>query len=178
MLKSRCTLLLLSFVSMVSLQAAPSALPAREKEALLKEARTLQKALETGDPEPIIKKTHPAILKLFEGSQRTFEITTRHVLKEMGKQGVKIESLTVGEPSQAYTAGDEQICFVPTTTVVAINGQRAKSVAFLIAIRKMPIGQWLFLDAASLRNNPDLLATLFPALPKDAKLPPLTVEKL
>jgi hypothetical protein len=179
MLKTRFILPLLSLASLVSLRAAaPTVLPAREKDALMKEVRIVQKALESGEADPIIKKTHPAILKLFQGSQENFENTTRHVLVQMEKQGVKIESLTVGEPTAAYTAGDEQICFVPTTTVVSMNGQRAKSTAFLIAARKTPIGQWLFLDAASLRNNPELLATLFPALPKDVQTPPISVEKL
>ena len=76
-----------------------------------------------------------------------------------------------------YPAGEEEVCFVPRTSVVEIGGKRATSMTFMIAVRK-PGGEWKFLDGAGLRKHPDLLYRLLPDLERGIELPHNMIEAL
>lgn len=177
MSKIRLSLALLCLALCSAFAAEAESLNAAEKAALVAEANALQNAVKRGDASAVIAKTHPSVLKIF-GTQEQFETVTRQAMKQMADMGVVMESIGIGVPTEALKVGDEQVCFVPTTMVLAIQGQRAKAIGFLVAARKQPKGEWRFVDSAGLRAQPDMLNKLFPEMPKDVKLPPVSMEKL
>jgi hypothetical protein len=148
-------------------------LPAADRKALMAKAEALQAAFERSDVEAIIASTHPAIFNMV--SREEFEKTARQLVASLAGKATTI-SRTWGEPSAIYSSGPDEVCFLPSESVLEMNGKRANSKGFLIAARKKGTSDWLFLDGASLRKSPELLRKLFPDLPKDIELPPNQAE--
>ena len=140
--------------------------------ALIKE---LNEAIGRGDPEPIIKHTHPAILRL-AGSRQKFEEAVRASVKAFA--GFRFEDCAVGAPSAPVRAGDQEIVFVPLVIVMRIEKNRVRSEGFMVGIRTVGTTAWACLDGSGFAKQPALFAQVFPGLPADLKLPPSKVELL
>lgn len=154
--------------------AEPTKLSEADGTALLEHAKKVQTAFDKGDADAIIRHTHPAILNFFP-SQEEFEKITREAVKTLAAR-VKTEEGEWGSPSAVYTGDEDEVCFVPRSGVMVVDGKRASFKSFLIAGRPKAGGEWKFLDGTSLRTNPKLLWRMFPGLPKDITLPPNTMK--
>lgn len=154
--------------------AAPALAPA-DAAALVARIKELNDAMARGDAEPLIKYTHPAILKV-AGSRQQFEQTVRASVK--ASAGYRLESVAVGEPSAPVRAGDQEIVFVPLVLVLRIEKNRLRSDGFMVGARAVGTSEWYCLDGSGLAKQPGLFAQLFPGLPADLKLPASKVEVL
>lgn len=143
--------------------------------ALVARIKELNEAMGRGDPEPIIKHTHPAIFTL-AGSRQKFEEAVRASVKAFA--GYRFEDFTVGEPSAPVRAGDQEIVFVPLVIVMRIEKNRLRSDGFMVGIRAVGTTEWACLDGAGFAKKPELFAKLFPGLPADLKLPASKIEIL
>lgn len=152
-------------------------LSAADAEKLRAEIASLTAAVERGDPEPLIRKTHPSLHALMGGAEN-FEQVTRQAVTQIPRSGIKFLSSTVGTPTKTYAAGDEEVCFVPKTAVMEVQGKKAKTSNFMIAIRPAKGGAWQYLDGAGLRTNPEMLYQMLPKLEHGIELPENTVELL
>jgi hypothetical protein len=152
-------------------------LSAADAEKLRAEIASLTASVERGDPEPLIKKTHPSLHALMGGAEN-FEQVTRQAVTQIPQSGIKFLSSSVGTPTKTYAAGDEEVCFVPKTAVMEVQGKKAKTTNFMIAIRPAKGGAWRYLDGAGLRDNPEVLYQLLPKLERGVELPENTVELL
>ena len=154
--------------------AEPAKLSETDNTALLEHAKKVQAAFDKGDADAIIRHTHPAILNFFP-SQEKFEEVTREAVKSLSSR-VKTEEGEWGSPTAVYTSGEDEVCFIPRSGVMVMDGQRVSFKGFLIAGRPKAGGEWKFLDGASLRTNPKLLWRMFRDLPKDITLPENSVK--
>lgn len=157
--------------------AVAGTLSAADAEKLRAEIAALTTAVEHGDPELLIKKTHPSLHELM-GGKESFEQITRQAVTQLPASGIKFLSSTVGTPTKTYAAGDEEVCFVPKSAVMEVQGKKAKTTNFMIAIRPAKGGAWQYLDGAGLRQNPEVLYQLLPKLEQGIELPANTVELL
>jgi hypothetical protein len=157
--------------------AVAGTLSAADAEKLRAEIVSLTSSVEHGDPELLIKKTHPSLHALM-GGQENFERITRQAVTQIPQSGIKFLSSTVGTPTKTYAAGDEEVCFVPKTSVMEVQGRKAKATNFMIAVRPAKGGAWQYLDGAGLRQNPEILYQLLPKLEQGIELPENTVELL
>jgi hypothetical protein len=157
--------------------AVAATLSAAEVEKLRAEIVSITTSVEHGDPEPLITKTHPSLHALMGGADN-FEQVTRDAVTQIPASGLKFLGSTVGTPTEVYAAGDEEVCFVPKTSIMEYQGRKAKSTNFMIAIRPAKGGAWQFLDGAGLRQNPEMLYQLLPKLQHGITLPENTVEAL
>ena len=137
----------------------------------------IQNGFETGNAEAIFSLTHPSAYKLVGGKEEFEKIVIQTLAKTRG-MGAKYLNRDIGTPTQEYSAGEEEVCFVPTTSILEIGGKKLKSMGFMIAIRKNGTHKWKYLDGAALRKFPDLLYTLIPKLPNEIELPQNKVEML
>jgi hypothetical protein len=159
-------------------QAAPTAsnhqvsraLSPDERAALLQQAEKVKTAFNRGDVEAIMDLTHPALFRLFGGREK-LEQATRTAIVQLQKLEVKFLSSEYGEPSPAYLAGNEIVCFVPSTSLIQINDKRIKSQAYLVAAHPIDVSEWKFIDGAGIESNRELLWMLFPELPREVQLP-------
>ena len=173
--------LLLAFLLSVSVAVMawaeqPRELSETDTKSLLERAELLQQAFAKGDAEFIIRYTHPVILQFFPSPEK-FAETTREAIKSLADQAT-FEEVKWGTPTPVYISGDQEITFLPRTSVMRVGDRRARSVSFMIAGRKRDTTEWYFLDSATLRKKPEFLWQLFPDLPRDIKTPTNTIEVL
>ena len=150
-------------------------LDADDVHLLRSDIETMTAAFERGDAELLIARTHPS-LKALSGGPDAFAELTRYALKQLGDLGISFVSRSVGTPTDLYPAGEEEVCFVPRVSVMALGGRQMTSTTFMIAIRRKGDGTWTCLEGAGLRNNPGMLHRLLPALDQNIALPPNTLE--
>ena len=134
-------------------------------------------AFERGDAKELITRTHESIYNLV-GGKEAFEDLTLQAMELLQNSGIKFLQSELGAPTQTYSAGKEEICFVPRISVMEIQGKQAKSTGFMIAIRRLGTHKWMYLDGAGLQKNTDTLYQLFPTLERGVELPPSKVELL
>lgn len=168
-------------VALLAIMLVPASrageLSAADAAALKDAAGKLFQAFEDEKPEVIMEGTHPSLFKQMGGRDK-FEKITRESFASFKKMGVVVKDRQTGEPTRTYQAGDEEVCFLPSTTTIVIGEQTVKSTGFLIAIRKRPDGRWLFLDGSAIRDNKEMLRMMLPELPEDVELPPSRMEPL
>ncbi len=150
-------------------------LSAAEQKVLLEQAEKLGEAFEKGDADYIIAKTHPSLSGIMGGKEK-FENLTRTTMTQLESLNVEFIESSLGTPTQTYPSDDEVVCFVPKNSLIKVGEKKVKSKGFLIAARPASGGDWLFLDGAGLRKNPQMLWKLFPKLAKDIELPENTQE--
>jgi hypothetical protein len=141
------------------------------------EITAMMTAFDRGDPSMFLELTHPSLQSL-AGGPDAFAALVRQSLETLRQGGVKVISAEVGAPTQTYSAGEEEVCFVPRVSVMDVQGRRARSTTFMIAIRRVGDSQWKYLDGAGLRRSPGLLYQLLPKLERGIALPANQVEAL
>jgi hypothetical protein len=146
------------------------ALSSDEKSALLIQVGNIQAAFNRGDVEGIMNLTHPALFRLF-GGRDALEKLTRTTLVQLQQLGAKFLSAEFGEPSPAYLAGNEIVCFVPSTSLIQVQEKRIKGQGYMIAARPIDSTEWKFIDGAGIESNRELLWKMFPDLPRDVQFP-------
>ena len=100
---------------------------------------------------------------------------TTEVMASIKKDGIRITDNQYGTPSSIHRSGSDRVCFVPRSNVTHIGERKIRGKGFLIAIRGE--GEpWRFFDSAILLENPEMLHTLLPGLPKDIELPENRME--
>jgi hypothetical protein len=166
------------FLPVILLLAAPAPgsakdLSKEEVEAVKAEIDGMMSDFEEGDAKTLLDKTHDSIFELV-GGREAFERGLLQGVKQIMESGIMFEESELGEPTELHRAGDEELCFVPRTSVIVAGGRKIRSVGFLVAIRPVDGEPWKFLDGAGLRRKPELLWKLLPDLPKDIELPPNT----
>jgi len=166
------------FSVLASAPAWSGTLKDQETAKLKSDIAAMYKAFENGDAGPLIDNAHESIFALVGGSKESFIKISRNALQQLLQSNIKFLSSEVGTPTQTYPAGDEEVCFVPRVSVIELQGKRARTTTFMIAIRRVGTSTWKYLDGTGLRKNPQFLPMLLPRLAKDVPLPPNTVEVL
>ncbi len=161
-----------------SATAFADSLSEAESEALRQEVETLMDVFVSGNVEPLIDSTHEAAFE-WGGGRDVVVPALREAVELVRSSGMEVLSLEVGEPTEVHAAGEEEICFVPNTTLFEILGQQVRSKTFMIAIRdRSNKNEWKFIEGAGLRKYPEMLQELFPELDKGIVLPPNEVTML
>ena len=172
----RAGLAIALWLFLVGMTAAGTLTPT-ESEGLRAEVAAITAAVERGDAEDLIKLTHPS-LQNFVGGPDVFAQITRQSVSQIRESGVKFVASEVGTPTKIYLAAEEEVCFVPRTSVMEVQGKKIRSSTFMIAIRRTGHGEWKYLDGAGLREHPELLYQLLPNLERGISLPLNMIEAL
>lgn len=167
--------LLLGLCCAIAMPAGAATLGKADADVLRRDIDAIMAAYEQGDVEAMLRKTHPSLFELV-GDREALSQSARQALDQLKAQGVRFVSAETGVPTETYPAGDEEVCFVPRESVLEVQGKRVKSSTFMIAIRPAGGGEWTYLDGSGLRQNPQMLHTLLPALSHDVPLPPITFD--
>lgn len=120
-----------------------------DNKIIRQQAEHTSKALLQGDYETVVKFTYPKIVEMLGGRDKMVAILKDGKV-QMDEQGMAIESVTFGEPSQTVMAGDEIHCLVPQTLLMKVPGGKLKAESWLLAISTDKGAHWYFLDTASM----------------------------
>ena len=134
------------------------------------QAQQMYEATQRWDVDQIFSYTHPSIFKL--ASREELKSMLEKAGVEARKMGLKFEGMTYGTPGPLYEAGEEEVCFLPTSMKMAIADKHVETIGFLAAIRPKGGKSWKYLGSDSLQKDKQLLWVLLPKLPKDVELPP------
>lgn len=171
----RLTLLLLCWCLCVGVACART-LSKTESDRLREEVAAVMSAFDRGNPEPLIRRTHPAMQQLLSGGSAAFATATRQYTDGLKQSGLQVLSAEVGTPSEVHVAGNEEVCFVPRITVLDLKGDKARSQSFVVAIRRIGDHAWYYLDGANLRKHPEMLYQVLPQLNPFVPVPPNSIE--
>lgn len=130
-----------------------------------------------GDVNGVMEKTHSSLVTLAGGTEK-FNQMMDSAFEQLRTLDLKFVSWEIGEPDRLYAAGKEEVCFVPRSTVMEIDGKRVRSVTYMVAVRQKGTKNWSYLDGAGFRDNPEMLRRLLPELEANIRLPENWIEPL
>ena len=161
----------------LSIQVHPESLGEDDVDLLHNDINRMFIAFEAGKVGPLLRKTHPSIYVLVGGKDKLEELTVAAV-SQLREQGISFLSSELGDPTELYSAGKEEVCFIPRISLMEMQGSKVKSIGFLVAIREKGGSEWLYLDGSGIRKDQSLLWKLLPDLEKNISLPPNYFEML
>ena len=157
-------------LSLISLNLQAVELTDKEIDLIHKDIRAIYTAMYAGKTDIFLEKTHPSIYRYSSSGKAAYaEYLKNRMLKQIAN--IKLLSMDLGKPNEIYTAGPEEICFIPRVSTMELDGKTGKSVGFMIAIRNVGGNEWSYLDGTALRKNSKALWNLFPKLQKDIQFP-------
>jgi hypothetical protein len=171
----RTLVISLLFCASTASLAAGVPLADDDRAALMQRAALYVKAFDEADAEAYIALTHPAIYRLVTDKAELLPAVKR-VMKRIHSVRIVTESYSLYPPEECYASGTQLVCFLRRVIVTVLDGKREEGQSYLLAGRDTSnAGPWLFLDSDGFRQSPQRLFEFFPALPPDAKPPPIEV---
>jgi len=149
---------------------APAAGTSAETQTVQHDVERIVRAIYSGDIDLVMHSTYPPVIGLMGGpdvARRTLE----HIVAQVRKSGMTLESFSFPAPPDFFTAGGTRFVFVPTLSVVAVNGKRFESRNFQLGVLEAGATRWTYVEGS--RLNPQNVNTLLPAFPSGRALPPI-----
>src|SRR5689334_518047 len=103
-------------------KAPPAGTPA-EIQAVQHEVERIVRAIYGGDIEFVMHATYPGVIALMGGPDAARK-SLEAIVERVRKSGMTLESFSFPQPPEFFTAGGTRFVFVPTLSVVAVNGKR------------------------------------------------------
>jgi hypothetical protein len=175
-IRLRATIATVLWLAISACEQAPKALSAQEAAHLSAEVELMVRNGFSGDYRMALLRTHPKLVQAAGGIKK-FEELIRDSMKPIEGR-LQLVSISVGAPTVVYPAGNEELCFVPKTLDVMMEGQTVRRTGFMVASRKVGFREWTFVDGSGLQKNPDMLKTLFPDLDEDTPVPEIRMQRL
>jgi hypothetical protein len=154
---------------------AGKAVPPDDVKAIHAALAKMQRSFREGDYDGIVEATHPSLIAQAGGEEK-FRASMENAVSMLQSGKIKVGDDQLGTPSDLHEAADEWVCFVPKRNTIEVDGRKVRSQGFYVAVRKKSDSEWKFLDGAGMRNNPDMLWTLLPDLPRGVEIPPVKRE--
>jgi hypothetical protein len=150
----------------------------QDREKVLSRATALSDAFKRFEVRPVVDMMYPPIVEAFGGRDKYVALGEAG-MAQLVSEGMKVERLSLGEPTKTYRDGPRSICFVPKEMVLSFFHGGAVSRGYLVAIHDPRVSpEWTFLDSDAFKRNPDLMRKLFPGLPADVQTPPVVNERV
>ena len=154
---------------------APAAGTPAETKTVQHEVERRIRAIYSGDVDLVMHSTYPGVIGLMGGAdvaRRSLEA----IVAQVRKSGMTLESFSFPEPPQFFTAGGTRYVFVPTLSVVAVNGKRFESRNFQLGVLEAGATRWTYVEGS--RLTPQNVHQLLPAFPSDRSFPPINRKAL
>ena len=120
------------------------------------------------DYEKLSEYTYPVIVEWMGGkNQMINQITTE--MDRIEKQGIIFLELSIGEPEEIYTAGNEIHCLVPQKVVLESKDGKIINSSHLLAVSDNSGEHLYFVDTSQITS--DNVRHLFPKFNSELKIP-------
>lgn len=149
--------------------------PAEDIKAIQAAIAAMQRSFHEADYDGIVKGTHPRLIGQIGGEEK-FRKSLENAVDMIQSGKIKIGDDQLDAPAELHEAGDEWVCFVPKRNTIEFDGRTVRSQGFYVAARKKADKEWKLLDGAGFRDNPEMLWTLLPALPRGVEIPAVKRE--
>ena len=148
----------------------PEAGTSAEAQTVQRDVEGIVRGIYAGDVDLVLHSTYPGVIAAMGGAdvaRRSLE----HVVAQVRRSGMTLESFSFPEAPEFFTAGGTRYVFVPTLSVVAVNGKRFESRNFQLGVLEAGATRWTFIEGS--RLNPQNVHQLLPAFPSDRSFPPI-----
>lgn len=141
---------------------------AQESKIVIKErAMEVANATVNSDWETVIEYTYPKITQAMGGIEQMQEA----IANSMQLQKIVFESVEIGEPSDVYKTGDDNLfSIVPQTIFLKMPNGRVKTESYLLAVSENRGQKWYFIDTSQLTM--DNIKSMLPNYNMDLIIPP------
>ena len=149
---------------------APTAGTPAETQVVQRDVERIVRAIYSGDVDLVLHSTYPGVIGVMGGpdvARRSLD----HIVAQVRKSGMTLESFSFPDPPQFFTAGGTRYVFVPTLSVVVVNGKRFESRNFQLGVLEAGATRWTYVEGS--RLNPQNVHQLLPAFPSDRSFPPI-----
>jgi len=149
---------------------APAAGTSAEVETVQREVEGIIRGLYRGDVDLVMSSTYPNVIRLMGGP----EVARRQldaIVAQVKKSGMTLESFSFPAPPEFFTHGTTRYVFVPTLSVVAVNGKRFESRNFQLGVLETGATRWTFIEGS--RLTPQNVHQLAPEFPSERSFPPI-----
>ncbi len=133
------------------------------------QATQLTEATIRGDYATVEKLTYPKLIDIMGGSE-AFTIAITEAMKQVESNGMKLESLSVGEPRDFVEVDQQIYAIVPTTMKLRVAEGLLVGDAFLIGISADKGVNWTFVDSTGTSDEAQR-KELFPAAANTLRIP-------
>jgi hypothetical protein len=154
---------------------APVAGTPVETQTVQHEVERIIRAIYSGDIDLVMHSTYPPVIGLMGGpdvARRSLE----HIVAQVRKSGMTLESFSFPAAPAFFDAGGTRFVFVPTLSVVAVNGKRFESRNFQLGVLDAGATRWTYVEGS--RLTPQNVHTLLPTFPSDRPFPPIQRKAL
>jgi hypothetical protein len=114
--------------------------------------------------------TYSKLVKLMGGREETVS-TFEQEMKQLESEGMTLVSISVGEPEEVKSVGNQLLSIVPTTLKMRFRDSTIVGQSFLIAVSEDGGNKWTFVDG-SIAEDKRTLRKLFPYAANKLQLPP------
>ncbi len=148
-----------------------------EKKEVMSTYNAFVAAYRSKDYTAAVELVYEPIVRMAGGRDKFMDSLT--LFNQLERDGtVEILSMEAQEPTELISAGDSEVCFIPTNIVMSLNGERIRDKSFTVAVRKKGETSWKLIGGSGFRKHPEQLAILLPGLPDSTKLPINVLEKI
>ena len=154
---------------------APTAGTPVETQVVQRDVERIVRAIYSGDVDLVLHSTYPGVIGVMGGpdvARRSLD----HIVAQVRRSGMTLESFSFPDPPQFFTAGGTRYVFVPTLSVVVVNGKRFESRNFQLGVLEAGATRWTYVEGS--RLNPQNVHQLLPAFPSDRSFPPIQRKEL
>ena len=149
---------------------APAAGTSAEIATVQREVEGIIRGLYRCDIDLVMASTYPNVIRVMGGP----EVARRQleaIVAQVKKSGMTLESFSFPEPPTFFTKGTTRYVFVPTLSVVAVNGKRFESRNFQLGVLETGATRWTFIEGSRLK--PENVHQLIPDFPSERSFPPI-----
>ncbi|MBO3697733.1 hypothetical protein [Roseivirga sp. E12] len=141
---------------------------AQNSKAIIKEKATeVATATVNSDWDTVIEYTYPKIVQMVGGKEQMTSV----LINMMEQQQIEFISADIGEPSDIYTTGDDNLfSLVPQTIVMKMPNGKIKTESYLLAISEDKGLKWYFIDTAQITMQN--VQVMLPNYNMDLVIPP------
>jgi hypothetical protein len=154
---------------------APTAGTPAETQTVQRDVERIVRAIYSGDVDLVLHSTYPGVIGAMGGSD-VARRSLDHIVAQVRKSGMTLEAFSFPDPPQFFTAGGTRYVFVPTLSVVVVNGKRFESRNFQLGVLEAGATRWTYVEGS--RLNPQNVHQLLPAFPSDRSFPPIQRKAL
>lgn len=161
---------------LLALFAIPAIASAVEPEAetVQQDVVRMNRALYSGDAKTLIRYTNPKLIEMLGGHAQAEQALKQGAMQLVGRMSV--ESLDFPTPPTFFESAESRFVFVPTLSVVSVQGQRVESLNFQLGARSKTGEQWTYVEGSRITH--ENVRTFFPDFPEGVEFPKFHRKRL
>ncbi|PQO41660.1 hypothetical protein [Blastopirellula marina] len=140
----------------------------KDTDQVQKDVREMITATYGGEPEELLKFTHPKVVALMGGPEQTKK-TLKLILGKFKEMGMKLDEFKFSADPIFLETEQSHFVIVPTNSIMSMGGKKVESQNYQFGQKSKSDKTWKYIEGS--RLNQDNVRQFFPDFPKDFEFP-------